>query len=119
MRPGELLEIVVMARLPFANPSDPVVEARIEYLRNEGANPFMEYQIPEAVTRFRQGFGRLIRTTFDEGIFIIADSRVARKRYGQNFLDALPLEALPFSEAQSVVSAANGKVFQHLNQDLS
>ena len=116
--PGELLEIVIMARLPFANPSDPVVQARIEYFREAGMNPFMDYQIPEAVTRFRQGFGRLIRTTYDEGIFIIADSRVARKRYGGNFLDALPLEAKPFSDAQTIVSAAQGKVFQQLKQGL-
>jgi predicted DnaQ family exonuclease/DinG family helicase len=109
--PGELLEMLIVARLPFANPTEPVVEARIEYLREQGNNPFQEFQIPEAVTRFRQGFGRLIRTSSDEGIFIIADSRVYRRRYGQLFLDALPVETVPFTYAESIPQLLEKVIF--------
>ena len=112
--PGDLLEVLIMARLPFANPADPVVEARIEHLRDLGMNPFMDYQIPDAVTRFRQGFGRLIRSSYDEGIFIITDSRVSRRRYGEIFLDALPVQAEPFQTAETVISVAGRRIFQHL-----
>jgi predicted DnaQ family exonuclease/DinG family helicase len=109
--PGELLEILIIARLPFANPTEPVVEARIDYLREHGQNPFKEYQVPEAITRFRQGFGRLIRTSSDEGIFIIADSRVYRKRYGQFFLDALPVEAIQFTYPENLPALIGKIVF--------
>ncbi|UCH09525.1 MAG: 3'-5' exoribonuclease [Fidelibacterota bacterium] len=109
--PGDLLEMLIVARLPFANPTEPVVEARIEYLREQGRNPFQEYQIPEAVTRFRQGFGRLIRTSSDEGIFIIADSRVLRRRYGQTFLDALPVATIPFSYAEQIPQLIEKVIF--------
>jgi len=109
--PGDLLEMVIMARLPFANPTDPVVEARVEHLRELGQNPFMAFQIPDAITRFRQGFGRLIRTSRDEGIFIIGDSRVTQRRYGGLFLDALPLESAGFRYADRVGQLAKGKIF--------
>ncbi|MFB0515906.1 MAG: helicase C-terminal domain-containing protein [Candidatus Neomarinimicrobiota bacterium] len=110
--PGELLEMLIIARLPFANPTEPVVEARIEYLQEQGYNPFQEYQIPDAITRFRQGFGRLIRTSSDEGLFIIADSRVYRRSYGQLFLDALPVQAIPFRYPDRIASLVEGIVFQ-------
>lgn len=110
--PGDLLEMLIIARLPFANPTEPVVEARIEYLQERGCNPFNEYQVPNAITRFRQGFGRLIRTASDEGIFIVADSRVYRRRYGQLFLDALPAEAVPFRYPDRIASLSEGVVFQ-------
>jgi len=110
--PGELLEMLIIARLPFANPTEPVVEARIEALQERGYNPFQEYQIPEAITRFRQGFGRLIRTSSDEGIFIVADSRVYRRGYGQLFLDALPVEAVPFRYPDRITGLVEGVVFQ-------
>lgn len=110
--PGDLLEMVIMTRLPFANPRDPIVEARIEYTKNQGGNSFMEFQIPDAVTRFRQGFGRLIRTSSDEGIFIIADSRVSRKRYGEYFLDALPVVTESFRYADRVAEVAQRIIFK-------
>jgi len=113
--PGDLLEMLIIARLPFANPTEPVVEARIEHLQKQGCNPFQDYQIPDAITRFRQGFGRLIRTSSDEGIFIITDSRVYRRRYGQLFLDALPVEALPFRHTDHIASLAERVVFQREN----
>jgi len=110
--PGELLEMVIVARLPFANPTEPVVAARVEYLEQQDRNPFMEYQIPEAVTRLRQGFGRLIRTSHDEGIFILADSRVARRRYGRMFLEALPVESIPFQHPDLIANEAHRLIFR-------
>ena len=84
--PGEALQAVLIARLPFDVPSDPVFAARSETFENG----FFDYSIPEAVLRFRQGFGRLIRRRDDEGLVVILDKRVLTKRYGQSFLDALP-----------------------------
>jgi DNA polymerase-3 subunit epsilon/ATP-dependent DNA helicase DinG len=84
--PGTALQAVVIARLPFDVPSDPIFAARSETFES----PFFEYSIPEAVLRFRQGFGRLIRRRDDEGLVVILDKRVLTKRYGQAFLDALP-----------------------------
>ena len=110
--PGELLEMLIIARLPFANPTDPVVEARIESLQEQGRNPFQDFQVPEAITRFRQGFGRLIRSSTDEGVFIVTDSRVYRRQYGQQFLDALPVEAIPFSHADSIVPLVGKQIFK-------
>ena len=88
--PGEALSNVIIVKLPFAVPNDPIVEARIEKIREAGGNPFMEFQIPEAVLKFRQGIGRLIRTHTDEGIVVILDPRVRNKPYGKLFLKALP-----------------------------
>ena len=88
--PGEALTCVVLMKLPFAVPDDPIVQARIETLRKNGRNPFNEYQVPQAVMMFRQGFGRLIRTNRDWGIVAICDPRVMTKQYGQTFLKSLP-----------------------------
>ena len=88
--PGESLSCVVLMKLPFAVPDDPMVQARVESLRERGGNPFAQYQVPQAVMMFRQGFGRLIRTHQDRGIVAILDPRVSTKGYGRTFLDSLP-----------------------------
>jgi ATP-dependent DNA helicase DinG len=87
---GESLQMVVMARLPFRVPTDPVIEARTEQIASRGGDPFMEYTVPEAIIRFKQGFGRLIRSREDRGCVLILDSRVLTKPYGRRFLSSLP-----------------------------
>jgi ATP-dependent DNA helicase DinG len=88
--PGEALEHVVITRLPFAVPSHPLMETRLEELQRRGVNPFLAFSLPEAILKFRQGAGRLIRTVTDKGIVSILDSRVLTKPYGRLFLAALP-----------------------------
>jgi ATP-dependent DNA helicase DinG len=92
--PGAQLSCVIVDRLPFAVPSDPVVAARVRALQEEGRNPFAEYQIPEAVLGLKQGFGRLIRTRTDRGILAILDNRIQRMQYGRIFLESLPAYGL-------------------------
>ena len=87
---GEALSCVIIDRLPFASPGDPVMQARIESLRQRGENPFMSYQLPQAVITLKQGVGRLIRDVSDRGVLVLGDPRLLSKSYGQVFLDSLP-----------------------------
>ncbi len=87
---GEALSCVVIDRLPFAAPGDPVVQARIESLRQRGENPFLSYQVPQAVIALKQGAGRLIRDSGDRGVLVLADPRLLSRFYGRWFLDSLP-----------------------------
>ncbi len=88
--PGEQLSCVIIDKLPFAVPSDPVVQARIENIRRSGGNPFYDYQIPQAAIALKQGFGRLIRSRSDRGVLVLLDNRITKQRYGQVFFDSLP-----------------------------
>ncbi len=88
--PGTSLECVIITKLPFAVPSDPINAARIREMEQEGRNAFQEYQIPRAIMMFRQGFGRLIRSNSDRGVVVILDPRVKTKFYGRRFLKSLP-----------------------------
>jgi ATP-dependent DNA helicase DinG len=90
---GEQLSCVIVDKLPFAVPSDPIVAARVKALQEDGRNAFAEYQVPEAVLALKQGFGRLIRSRTDRGVLAILDNRIQRMQYGKIFMESLPAYA--------------------------
>jgi ATP-dependent DNA helicase DinG len=98
---GEALSVVVVDKLPFAAPDDPVFEARLAAIRREGGNPFRDEQLPHAVIALKQGVGRLIRSETDRGVLVLCDPRLTSKSYGRVFLDSLP----PFARTRSVEDA--------------
>ncbi len=100
---GDALSCLAIARLPFGVQFDPIIAARCERVEKEGGNAFMEYSLPSAVIRFRQGFGRLIRSRTDRGVAIIADRRIAVKRYGQWFRDSIPAFTENYSDREKLL----------------
>jgi ATP-dependent DNA helicase DinG len=88
--PGDALSNVIITKLPFSVPDQPLLQARLEAIRKRGGNPFQEQQLPEAIIKLKQGFGRLIRTRNDKGIVVILDPRIRTKYYGRFFLESLP-----------------------------
>jgi len=100
--PGEALSCLIIDKLPFDSPGEPIVAARIDAIRERGGNPFMEYQVPSAIITLKQGLGRLIRNTSDKGILAVLDIRIMTSRYGRFFLDSLP--AIPISHDMSDIS---------------
>jgi ATP-dependent DNA helicase DinG len=101
--PGDLLEVLIIVKMPFDVPTEPLVKAYGNMIETEGGNRFMDYALPESVIRFRQGFGRLIRTAYDEGIFIVMDDRIVNKRYGRAFSEAIPVDYTVFNRVDTLV----------------
>jgi ATP-dependent DNA helicase DinG len=94
---------VIICRLPFTTVGDPVLEARREVIEKRGGNPFMELSLPQAVMKFKQGFGRLMRRSDDHGAVVVLDSRVVKKKYGQLFLQSLPETKTSFGDFNSIL----------------
>ena len=104
---GEALSCVVIARLPFAQVADPIIEARSEQIERAGGSSFRDYYLPEAVIRFRQGFGRLIRTKRDRGIVVVTDPRIATKGYGAVFRRSIPASVHTVADLSDLLSRVN------------
>jgi ATP-dependent DNA helicase DinG len=109
--PGDTLRLVILCRLPFKSPSDPVFEARCEALENRGGNAFMDLSLPEAVMKFKQGFGRLMRRSSDRGVVAVLDGRLLRKRYGEAFLRSLPETKTCFGDMKAVLRAVESFLY--------
>jgi ATP-dependent DNA helicase DinG len=101
------LRCVIITRLPFRVPTEPIEQARVEAIEARGGNAFAEHTVPQAVIKLKQGFGRLIRTQSDRGAVVLLDSRVARKPYGRVFLDSLPPARRLVAERKTVYAALN------------
>lgn len=110
---GDSLSLLILYKLPFQVPSDPLVEALIDKLEREEKDSFMHFMLPNALLRLRQGFGRLIRSKTDRGIVLIMDSRVSKKQYGQYFKQILPGRSLELRDEQQLVSEI-GKFFNKI-----
>jgi ATP-dependent DNA helicase DinG len=98
---GEALSCVIIDKLPFASPADPILQARVEALRRRGGNPFRDFQLPQAVIALKQGAGRLIRDDGDRGVLVICDPRLYGRGYGRTFIDSLP--PMPYTRGLDAV----------------
>ncbi len=101
--PGDSLKMVIICRLPFKVPSDPVTEAKIEYMKNRDIDSFREYFLPHAVLKFKQGFGRLIRSKTDRGVVMVLDKRIESKKYGRSFVNSVRDSDFFFGETEKVL----------------
>jgi len=101
--PGNALRVVIIYKLPFMVPTDPVIAARMEAVEKRGGNQFMEYMLPEAVIKFKQGFGRLMRRGTDSGVVAVLDSRILKKAYGKIFIHSLPETARSFKPSDAIL----------------
>jgi len=101
---GDLLEVLVISKLPFPVPSEPIIEANVEKVGQSGANPFNDYYVPETIIKFRQGIGRLIRSKIDRGVVINLDERIDRKSYGIFFKQSLPVPALSVTKLDDLIN---------------
>ncbi|MCL2792409.1 MAG: helicase c2 [Spirochaetaceae bacterium] len=109
--PGETLKMVIICRLPFKVPSDPVIKSRIDKIEKQGGNSFKDYLLPEAVIKLKQGFGRLMRRKDDTGIVVITDNRIIKKSYGQIFLSSLPKTLTYYSESKNIENKVEDFLF--------
>ena len=109
--PGDTLRLVIICRLPFRIPGDPVYEARREAVEKSGGNPFLELSLPQAVMKFKQGFGRLMRRSGDHGVVAVLDSRLLKKNYGQLFLRSLPETKVSFSDFDNILKDMENFIF--------
>jgi ATP-dependent DNA helicase DinG len=101
--PGDTLHLVILCRLPFRTPNEPVFKARCEALEKRGKSSFMELSLPEAVMKFKQGFGRLMRRSSDHGVVAVLDGRLLKKRYGEFFIRSLPETKRSFGEFENLL----------------
>ena len=101
--PGDKVEILYIVKTPFDNPFDPLIQAQIEDYKQRGDDPFLQFQIPEAAMRFRQGFGRLIRNMHDTGICVVGDTRLYKRGYGQTILGSLPVDPIPYQTVDTLL----------------
>jgi ATP-dependent DNA helicase DinG len=105
---GDALSCVVMARLPFPQMGEPVTEARSELIEAEGGSSFRDYMIPEAVVKFKQGFGRLVRTKSDRGVVVVTDRRIVSKNYGAIFRKSIPTTVHTVTEVGDLLERVRG-----------
>jgi len=103
---GDALEIVIIVKLPFKTPDDPIIEAKNEMLLKIGKNPFKDYQLPKAIIKLKQGIGRLIRTKTDKGIIVILDKRIMTMYYGQQFINSLPKMPIIYNNSKDCLTTA-------------
>jgi ATP-dependent DNA helicase DinG len=114
---GQALSCVIIDKLPFASPGDPVLQARIDAMRKQGQNPFMHYQLPNAVITLKQGVGRLIRDVDDYGVLMIADPRITEKAYGKTFIKSLP--TMPITKHMDEVFSFYERINNNTLQDMT
>ena len=111
--PGQTCSVVILAKLPFRVPTEPVTKARLDRIKRLGGNPFFEWSLPEAVMKLKQGFGRLMRKQDDRGVIVISDPRIVRKSYGKLFLSSLPETRKSIKETTGLFSDIENFLYEN------